>query len=578
MKALWFAAFSLALVAIADAQTLPDLTVNSVNGPAAASTATSVTLTNVMANIDAGAAGNWSYRVYLSNDPVITTNDRVLTTQGLFSDFPAQTTITNTVGVMIPTDAATGTNYFGVIVNYDNAVAESNLTNNARASGPVIISIGPDLAVLSVAGPAAAATAQAVTLTNIMANTGVGAAGNWSYRVYLSADPVITTNDRVLTTQGAFSDFQPQTTITNTVVVMIPTDAPAGTNYFGALINYDNAVIESTATNNAKASGPVTISIGPDLTVLSVRGPAAAATSQSVTLTNVMANTGVGAAGNWSYRIYLSPDPVITTNDRVLTTQGAFVNFPAQTAITNTVVVLVPSDASLGTNYFGVIVNYDNAVAESNLANNAGASGPVTIGIGPDLAVLAVVGPGNATTGQSVTVSSTLANLGTGAAGSWSYRIYLSSDPVIATNDVVLTTQGAFVDFPAQTAVTNAIVVVIPPDTPAGTNYFGVIVNYDNAVIESSLTNNAKASGQVLIGPVIIRPVISAIAYQTNSIVLSIDGLTVSSTCSVDTISAFPGALVWTTGALFTAEGTSTNVSDFIPASVTSRYYRVRQR
>ena len=63
-------------------------------------------------------------------------------------------------------------------------------------------------------------------------------------------------------------------------------------------------------------------------------GPAVAGTGQTLKMTNTLANVGVGKAGNWSYHIYLSPDPVITTNDTFVTMKGDFVDFPAATTIT----------------------------------------------------------------------------------------------------------------------------------------------------------------------------------------------------------------------------------------------------
>lgn len=552
----------------------PDLTVLSVIGPTAAGTGQMLTLTNILANVGVGAAGNWRYRIYLSTNSTITTNSAILTTQGVYNDFPPQTSMTNFDTVTVPPSTAPGVYFFGVIIDFDNIVAESNELNNVRASGAVNISIGPDLAVPSVTGPSTAGTAQTLTLTNILANIGTGTAGSWRYRIYLSTNSLITTNATVLTTQGAYVDFPAQTAMTNYDTVMIPAGTTPGTYYFGVIIDFDNSVLESNEGNNTGASAPVSIGTGPDLTVTSLGSPSAAGTAQTLILTNVMANIGVGTAGNWKYRIYLSTNATTAaTNGIVLTTQGAFVDFAAQTTITNFDAVSIPSALATGVYYFAVMIDFDNLVTEANETNNIRVAGPVNIGIGPDLSVLSVTAPAHAGPGLALSMTEILANMGIGVAGSWSYRIYLSTNAAVTTNDTVLTTQGVFTDFPAQTTLTNSDIVVIPPGTPPGVYYLGVIIDFNNVVPESNEGNNLMISQSMPVGPTIL-----AIAVQTSTISVNVAGLAVPDGYSLQYTSTLTDSNSWATGTVFTAQDTSTNVTDIVTPSVTARYYRIRHQ
>lgn len=569
LKLLGFIVFPLFLSLPARAQGLPDLTVLSVGSPATAGTAQTVMLTNVLANAGVGTAGNWQYRIYQSTNSTITTNATVLTTQSGYVDFPAQSIMTNYDTVTIPAGTPTGTNYFGIIIDFDNMVMESNEANNAKSSSSVIIRIGPDLTAPSVTGPSSAGTAQTVALTNILANAGIGTAGNWQYRVYLSTNATITTNNTVLTTQSGYVDFPAQSSMTNYDTVTIPPDTTPGIYYFGVIIDFDNKVSESNENNNTRSSAPVTIGIGPDLTVTSIGYPSIAGTDQTLILTNVLANIGVGSALSWKYRVYLSTNATTAaTNGTILTTQGNF-DIAAQTAITNYAAVAIPDTLATGTYYFAIMIDVEKNVTESVETNNIRIAGPVTIGIGPDLTVLAVTAPNCTGPGLDIGLTSRLANSGIGSAGNWHYRVYLSTNSSITTNATVLTTRGD-VNFPAQSFITNADTVTIPQGTAPGTYYLGVIIDYNNGVIEANEGNNALGSLPMAVGPIII-----AVAYRTNTVSIDIAGLAVSDGYSLQYIAALTGTNAWTTGTLFTAQGLTTNCLDSVSPSIPSRFYRI---
>ena len=575
IKVFGLTVMSLLLTQFAIAQALPDLTVLSVNGPSRAGTGQSVSLTNTLANIGTAPASNWRYRVYVSTNAAITTNDTILGTFGTFFDFAGQTAVTNIDTVVIPANNPTGTCYFGVIVDYDNSVTESNEANNMLASAPTAVYPGPDLTPISVGGPSGAGTGQTLTLTNILANIGVGAAGNWLYRIYLSTNATVTTNATVLTTQGPYNNTPAQSSMTNYDTVTIPAGTTPGTYFFGVIIDFDNMITEANESNNTQASAPVTIGIGPDLTVSAIAYPSLAGTAQTLTLTNVLANIGAGSAGNWKYRVYLSTNASasVATNGLVLTTQGAFVNFPALTSVTNYDAVTIPDTLATGVYYFAVMIDFDNSVVESVETNNIRVSGPVTIGIGPDLTVLSITGPNRAGPGQPFTLMETLANIGIGDAGNWSYRIYLSTNAAVTTNDTVLTTLGTFTSFPALTTLTNTDTVTIPQGTPPGNYYLGVIIDFNNVVAESNEGNNFLSAPSMPVGPMI-----TGITVQTNTVSVNVTGLAVATGYSLLFKSTLTDSNSWTTGTLFTAQGLATNCVDSLSPSTPMRFYRIGQQ
>jgi Ca2+-binding RTX toxin-like protein len=86
-------------------------------------------------------AGDIGY--YLSTDANITTSDRLLVWGNLLEAIPAGGSKTIFSNKTMPTDLASGTYYLGVIVDYRNAIGESNEGNNRSQGWPVKIVVPP---------------------------------------------------------------------------------------------------------------------------------------------------------------------------------------------------------------------------------------------------------------------------------------------------------------------------------------------------------------------------------------------------------------------------------------------------
>ena len=100
-----------------------------------------------------------------------------------------------------------------------------------------------------------------------------------------------------------------------------------------------------------------------------VNGPTSATAGQVVSTEWVLDNLGTTGV-TYDVRWYLSTNSTITTSDTVLSTNsGAWISGPGSLTFTKN--LTIPASTSPGTYWIGLIVDYNNLVAESNEGNNA---------------------------------------------------------------------------------------------------------------------------------------------------------------------------------------------------------------
>ena len=171
----------------------------------------------------------------MSTDSTITTADTPLvsvTTTALAAGASRALSVTTAVPASVPA----GTYRFGVIADPDNLIAETNETNNAKAStGTVAVSYSADLVMSAVAGPSSAATGTSVTFTGTVKNQGLGAI-NRSFTVgfYVSSNTTISTADRLVARIPVASIGAGQS-IPLSVTLPLRTSLRAGTYTFGGI-------------------------------------------------------------------------------------------------------------------------------------------------------------------------------------------------------------------------------------------------------------------------------------------------------------------------------------------------------
>ena len=209
----------------------------------------------------------------------------------------------------------------------------------------------------------------------------------------------------------------------------------------------------------------------------------------SLQLSDTATNQGGGSASGSLTGFYLS------TNG---TTKGSYVGYRyvgvlAATAVSGpvTTTLTLPNNLS-GTYYVIACANYNNAVVESNTANNCSASGSFTVA-GADLVESAVsVLTASPQSGGSLQVSDTATNQGGGSASGSLTGFYLSTNG---------STKGSYVGYRyvanlAAAAVSGPVTTTLTlPNNLSGTYYVIACANYNSAVVESNTANNCSASG-----------------------------------------------------------------------------------
>ncbi|HXD98578.1 MAG TPA: CARDB domain-containing protein, partial [Candidatus Acidoferrum sp.] len=163
-----------------------------------------------------------------------------------------------------------------------------------------------------------------------------------------------------------------------------------------------------------------------DLLVSAVSGPATGIPGKTITITNTVRNDGDQLAGPFHVDVYLSatshtPGAGTLIGSRNVSSLAAHSISTAMTAVT------VPPGAPAGLYYVSVVVDGDNVVLESNEGNNGLTAEKRVEIIRPDLMMASVTGPARGVLGKTMTVGTTVKNLGRVAAGPFAVGIYLST-------------------------------------------------------------------------------------------------------------------------------------------------------
>ena len=510
----------------------PDLVVES---PAVSSssplTGASFTLSATVRNRGSGAAASSTLRYYRSSDDTISTSDTSVGTDSV-SSLDAGSTSAESISVSAPSSA--GTYYYGACVGA--VTDESDTTNNCSAAVRVTVAAPPDLVVGAPAVSSSNPTAgTSFTLRATVRNNGGSAAGATTLRYYRSSDATISTSDTSVGTDSV-GGLAAGSTSAESISVSAP--ASAGTYYYGACVGA--VTDESDTANNCSAAVAVTVgaATAPDLVV---GAPAVSDTSpltgESFTLRATVRNQGSAAAASSTLRYYRSSDDTISTSDTSVGTDSVS-SLAAGSTSAESVSVSAPSSA--GTYYYGACVGA--VTNESDTTNNCSTAVRVTVTAPPDLVVGApTVSDTSPLTGASFTLSATVRNRGSGAAGSSTLRYYRSSDDTISTSDTSVGTDSVS---SLDAGSTSAESVSVTAPSSAGTYYYGACVGA--VTDESDTTNNCSTAVRV------------TVAAPPD---LVVGAPTVSDTSPL-------------TGASFTLSATVRNRGSGAAGSSTLRYYR----
>lgn len=535
----------------------------------------------VIANQGTDKATNFNVRLYLSADSSITTSDYIANT-GIDSALIAtlQDGKTQSIGgtytlPAAPPDgfSASGTFYFGILIDPENTVIELDETNNGNQGvgldiDPVDFTLGqPNLKVTAFQiTPSPLHWGDVIDWSATLINSGDTDSSAFDLSLFLSTDTTIDTTD-YLSPDGfvlqSVQSLQAGHSVVLTGQYTLPNAPPtgfgvAGSYTFGILVDTQNNINESNESDNANQGVGIdktTVEFqqgAPDLKVTALQvatGPFH--WGDAIHWTATVLNNGNATADASNLRLFLSADSTLTSADYLSPTGFAGSSI---TALARGESIQVEGDYTLGLNppdgfsaagtfYFGAIADFDGAIAESNENNNSNQ------GVGTDIVQATFIAgqadlrvsafsatPSTVRWGGVVQWSATISNEGNASVIASVLKLFLSIDGTIASTDYIANTGIASVAVPSlargQSTVVNGSFTL--PSTPptgfgaGGTYTLGTIVDATNVVSESNENNNKNQPG------IDVKPLVFLDwAYLANS-VLNVSGTTANDTIKLE--------------------------------------------
>ena len=497
----------------------PDIAVPTVNisNLVQGSTTLSMTVTPTFRNFGQNPAGVFQWKAYLSTNRTYEVGDPEILTATTSAAIPGAGTLSPSASGSIATPS-TGQYYVVVRADTLNAVTEALETNNDGATTNYFVQ-GLDLVATAVSGPALSGPTNNISVNVKWFNQGTDPAGTVSYRVLLSTDTSVSTNDFVL--HSGTRNVTGGETVDENLSITVPNNVPGGDFYYLLQIDPLNSLTEASETNNAIASvAKVTmqqadlVNTGADfvdpITGATVRlGDFGSTCRVKVNINNAGGananNFKVGVVVSEDANLSLLSDTLVHEQDVALVTPGQ--TLPVDFSFTMPLQNAASQPFVTGNYFLFVILDTRSAVTETNEANNnLGVTGTVRLRApAPDLAVLRVDAPASAGAGELIPVYRVIKNVGNVDSAAIKYRYVASANTIITPDDVPLPIQGsggATTDFgtvtlPVGASDSKTEIVRLPGTLTPGTWYVGVLADSDEQVVELDEVNNALASASV---------------------------------------------------------------------------------
>ena len=490
------------LVTIPIEVVLPDLVVNAVTAPATADFGDTITINWEVANLGTGAAlATWRDRLYLSTDTTISGDDRLLVTESAPSTLAPTETYSQTVSITLPLDSSITEGSYFILAQTDSFGEQVETDNNNNLNlDPIELTLPPlpDLIVSDISAPIEAFSGQNIVVSWTLTNQGeASASGTWTDRVFLSDDLDIG-SDQLLDSFVFTGILDPGESITRQQVVMLPADLE-GDRFIVVTTDASNQIFEFTNEDNNSAIDDQVIAVElspfPNLQVTSVTAPPTAFSSQETVVEWIVTNNGTGATSTptWRDRVWLSLDQTLDATDIFLgqAINPSFLN--VGDSYSNSLTVTLPQ--GIDDDYFFIVrTDASNQVFElDNEGDNENVGGPTDVMLTPppDLQVSSVNAPGQAFSGQPMTLTWTVTNEGSGRTleSRWLDRIYMSADDVVDSSDFLLAQQSRSDALEAGQSYTVTRDVTLPIGV-SGDFFFIIQTDAGNQVFEQAFEGN----------------------------------------------------------------------------------------
>ena len=442
-------------------------------------------------------------RFFLSLDAAKSADDVQLTGARSIVALAPGATGTGTATVTLPDTVIQGR--FHVLACADSAdvVAESDESNNCRASTARVEIGRPDLAVTAFSHTDGVfQPGGTISLTDTTRNFGPVATDLTTVtRFYLSADAVKSADDRLMTGTHSVGVLAADGSDTATRSVTIPSTTPLGLYFLFACADDTTRVTESDEGNNCAASGtnlvmvarPVTPNLTQAIDSVGVTGPVQPEQSFEVWETT-RNDSDAAILTSTTTRYVLSLDAVRSANDVVVRTRNVWVPAPGATS-TATLTVTIPRTLASGDYFFLVCADDGGALAETSETDNC-AAWPTRLTVArPDLVEQNVTSfPALIRASQSFTVTDTTRNVGIVPAAASTTRYYLSLDVFKSADDRLLAGVTDRPALPAGGMTGGPRTVTVPATTPVGLYFVLACADDLQTVPEGIETNNCAAS------------------------------------------------------------------------------------
>lgn len=402
-----------------------------------------------------------------------------------------------------------GTYYIYIKVDADNAVLEYDGENNNVIMSKAITLADPDL------------TAEIISISEETLSTDSKVAVTWKLKNIGTADiQNATVKDGFYASSSANGGNAVNLGMaTNTVSVVaggektfrtnitIPKNSSLnGTRYVYVKTNIDNALTESSMSNNSSASvakqfvyaeDPTTVQVnGTNLTISALSVTSTTTPGNSLTLSYNVKNTGSLAIDKEvKQELFISKSSTFGSSAKALSVAGMLPTtngLQAGASVTANVSITIPSDIQGGQYYLFAVTNNDRSLAEKKYDDNQVKSPVYVNGNLPNLTASNLTLPATVMTSEKTEVSWTLSNVGTWDAEDAVCAVYLSTDATLSSNDKQLASvrSGKL----AKNGSVNMKATIELADNVVGTRYLIVKANTSNT--EESTTDDNIVSQQ----------------------------------------------------------------------------------
>ncbi len=232
----------------------------------------------------------------------------------------------------------------------------------------------------------------------------------------------------------------------------------------------------------------------PDLVPEIPDGPDSAMPGESISVSCRVRNQGTGSAGSCRVGYYISTTPY---GHQQYLDYDAVSSLDPDEYSSESESITLPSDLTPGTWYINFYADYQDAVDESNENNNIHYH-EIEITGQPDLLVTSSDAPATVYPGQTVSVSCAVSNYGYASSGSCRVGYYLANSSGGTTTYLDYDSVGSL---DVGEASSESESVTIPASTTLGAHYFTFFADYQDAVDESSESNNKTSRAVTVADP-----------------------------------------------------------------------------